>query len=178
MISSGTVNVLAAAKDGLNVDCFSMTGGVLNVSGTSGDGLDGDQGAINISGGTISVVCTSDDVKGIGCDSTLTISGGTVNVTVSGKQSKAVKSKENIFISGGGIILNAEGTIELEEVGSGYDPSYCTGIKAGGNLNVSGGTIFVTCPSTNAGGHAISVDGDITVSDGKLTLTATGSCAT
>lgn len=178
VISSGTVNVLAAAKDGLNVDCFSMTGGVLNVSGTSGDGLDGDQGAINISGGTVSVVCTSDDVKGIGCDSTLTISGGTVNVTVSGKQSKAVKSKENIFISGGGIILNAEGTIELEEVGSGYDPSYCTGIKAGGNLNVSGGTIFVTCPSTNAGGHAISVDGDITVSDGKLTLTATGSCAT
>lgn len=50
---------------------------MLNVSGTSGDGLDGDQGAINISGGTVSVVCTSDDVKGIGCDSTLTISGGT-----------------------------------------------------------------------------------------------------
>ncbi len=176
-VTSGTVNVLTAVKDGLNVCGFNMTGGTLNVTNSNGDGIDGDEAYVAISGGNITVNCSADDVKGLACDSTLSITGGTVNITVSGDQSKGIKSGENIVISGGTTTVNATGSLVLETSGSGYDPSYCSGIKADGTLTVSGGTTTVVCPSSNAGGKAISCDGDITITDGTLTLTASGSCA-
>lgn len=176
-VTSGTVNVLTAVKDGLNVCGFVMTGGTVNVTNPNGDGIDGDEAYVDISGGNITINCSADDVKGLACDSTLTISGGTVNITVSGDQSKGIKSGENIFITGGTNTINATGSVVLESSGSGYDPAYCSGIKADGNVSVSGGTTTVVCPSTNAGGKAISCDGDINISAGTLNLTASGSCA-
>ncbi len=177
-VTSGTINVLTAVKDGLNVCGFNMTGGTLNVTNPNGDGIDGDEAFINISGGNITVNCTAADVKGLACDSTLTISGGVVNVTVSGDQSKGVKTKENMFITGGTLTVNANGSVVLEELGSGYDPSYCSGIKVEGELSISGGTTTVTCSSANAGGKAISCDGDVDISNGTLVLSALGACAT
>ena len=174
-IISGNINVLTAVKDGMNVDNFIMSGGTVNVT-SLGDGVDGDQGYIFISGGTLTITCNSDDVKGLGCDSTLTISGGTVNITVNGDQSKGIKTKENLIISGGNITVNANGTVVMEALGSGYEPSYCTGLKASGYMYMVGGTVTVTCPSTNDGGKAISTDGDIIIYGGSLNLTAAGSC--
>lgn len=175
-VNGGTINVLTAAKDGMNVDCFVMNGGTVSVTNPNGDGIDGDQGSIGIYGGTVTVNCTADDVKGICCDSTLTLAGGTVTVTVTGNQSKAIKTKGNLVVSGGIINVNANGTLVLEAAGSGYDPSYCTGMKAGGNILFVSGQTTITCPSVNAGGKAVSADNDIIVSGGTLDLTATGAC--
>lgn len=174
-VLDGNINVLGAVKDGMNVDNFIMSGGNVTVT-SSGDGIDGDQGYIDISGGTLSIVCTTDDVKGLCCDSTLTISGGTVNVTVSGNQSKAIKTKQSLAISDGTVEVHANGSVVMETSGNGYDPSYCTGFKVGGNMTVSGGNITVVCPSTNSGGKAISCDGDLYVSGGNMVLSSTGAC--
>ena len=175
-VNGGTVNVLTAIKDGMNVDNFIMNSGTVSVTNPNGDGIDGDQGHIGIYGGSVTVNCTAADVKGLCCDSTLTIAGGTVTVTVTGEQSKAVKTKGNLVVSGGVVDINANGTVALTSAGSGYDPSYCTGMKVGGNALFISGQTTVTCPSTNAGGKAVSADGNITVSGGTLNLTATGSC--
>ena len=175
-VQSGTINVLTAASDGIHGVGVNITGGTVNVTNPNGDGIDGDEGAIEISGGEITVNCSANDVKGISCDSTLTISGGTVNVTVSGDQSKGFKTKENMFVTGGEITVNANGSVVLEEIGSGYDPSYCTGVKTSGDFTISNGTLTIVCPSSNAGGHGISTDGDCNVMGGTLHITATGSC--
>ncbi|MBO7630339.1 MAG: carbohydrate-binding domain-containing protein, partial [Bacteroidales bacterium] len=175
-VQSGTINVLTAASDGIHGVGVNITGGTVNVTNPNGDGIDGDEGAIEISGGEITVNCSANDVKGISCDSTLTISGGTVNVTVSGDQSKGFKTKENMFVTGGEITVTANGSVVLEEIGSGYDPSYCTGVKTSGDFTISNGTMTIVCPSSNAGGHGISTDGDCNVMGGTLHITATGSC--
>lgn len=177
-VDGGTVRVLTAVKDGMNVDNFIMNGGSVYITNANGDGLDGDQGYIGIYGGSLTVNCSAADAKGICCDSTLTIGGGTVEVTVSGDKSKGLKTKENFVMRSGSLTVNATGSVVLETAGSGYNPSYCTGIKADGNVQVIGGQLTVTCPSGNAGGKAISTDGNINIGGGTLTLTATGTCTT
>lgn len=172
-MNSGTVNVLTAVKDGMNVDDFLIYGGTVNVTNPNGDGIDGDQGMVAVYGGSITVVCTAEDAKGICCDSTITISGGSVNVTVSGNQSKGLKSGGNMTITDGETTVNANGTLVITN----YDPSYCSGVKVGGNLLMTGGVLTSTCSSANAGGKAVNVDGNITVSGGTLTLSAPGNCA-
>lgn len=174
-IKSGNIHILTAKKDGFNVDNYIQRGGNVTVTGR-GDGIDGDQGYIDISGGSITINCTADDVKGLGCDSTITISGGTINITVSGDQSKGIKAKSDMYVTAGDIIIHANGSHVLEASGSGYDPSYCTGFKVGGNLIVSGANTTITCPDGNAGGRAISCDGNISIDCGRLNLTATGTC--
>lgn len=174
-IKSGNINILTAQKDGFNVDDFVMSGGTVNVN-SLGDGIDGDKGYISISGGHITINCASDDVKGLGCDSTITINGGTINVTISGNQSKGIKTKQTLTILGGNTTVNALGAIVLTQVGLGYEPSYCTGIKTGSDFVMANGLLTVVCPETNAGGKAISSDMDILISGGTLNLTATGEC--
>lgn len=172
-MNSGTVNVLTAVKDGMNVDDFVMYGGTVNVTNPNGDGIDGDQGLVEINGGTVSVNCTADDVKGICCDSSFTVTGGNITVTVSGDQSKGLKSSGNMTFLGGETTVNANGTIVITN----YEPSYCTAIKVGGTLMMVSGTVTATCASSNAGGKAVSADGDIIVSGGVMNLTAQGNCA-
>lgn len=222
-VSGGTINILTAVKDGMNVDNFVMDGGTVNVTNPNGDGIDADQGYINITAGTITINCSGNDVKGICCDSTLTISGGnitialsgydskgiksdsamfinggtieitstgdtckgiscnstltitdgTANITVAGLASKGIKTDGNLVVNGGNTTVNANGTVYIAN----YEPSYCTGVKVDGMMRMLSGSLTATCASTNAGGKAISADGNIMVSGGTLSLTAQGSCA-
>lgn len=201
-ILGGTLQVLGAVKDAMNVDNFVMIEGQVSVTG-DGDGIDADQGYIRISGGDITVNCPADGAKGLACDSTLRMTGGmlsivmdgadakgiksgqgvyfgggTQDITVTGIQSKGIKCASNMSIAGGSLRVIAGGTLELEVSGNGYDPSYCTGIKVDGALTVSGGDVTVLCDSTNAGGRAISVDGFSNITGGRLNLQSFGSCAT
>ena len=200
MILGGTVTVdgQSTTGDAMNVDDFVMQDGALTVT-SLGDGIDGDQGHIQVSGGTINITCTSAGVKGMGCDSTINIGGGNItinmsgadskgisgnsniyitdgthNITVTGNQSKGIKADQNIVINGGSTTVNANGTY----VASAGEISYCTGIKADGQVVINDGTVNVTCSSTNAGGKCISADGNITVAGGNITLSALGGSGT
>lgn len=173
---AGVVNVLTAAKDGVHTDDFVMDGGRLTIS-SLGDGIDGDKGYVEINNGTIVVNCTSADAKGISCDSIVVVNGGLIEVTCSGNQSKCIKSGQDIYINGGDITLNANGSVEMVEAGNGYDPSYCTGIKSNANIEMNGGKTTINCASTNAGGKGMNADGNVTLNNGLLNITAEGSCA-
>ena len=174
-MNSGNIVVASAVADGIHCDWFVMNNGTLQIT-ASGDGIDGDEGYVEINGGSITVNVATADSKGIKCDSTVTVNGGTLHITASGDQSKALKSGRNMYIHGGEIVINATGTYVSETTTDGVDLSYCTGIKVGGDLFVTGGTTTVTCPSSNAGGKAVSSAGNITITDGVLNLTATGAC--
>ena len=200
IIMNGTVNVYGQSTtgDAMNVDDFVMQDGSLTVT-SLGDGIDADQGYLQVSGGTINITCTSQGVKGMGCDDNITIGGGNItinmsgadskgisgnrhvyitdgthNITVTGNQSKGIKADTNLVINGGSTTVNANGTYVL----SSGNISYCTGIKTNFNTVISGGTVNIICSTSNAGGKCISADGNVTITDGNITLSALGNSGT
>ncbi len=201
-ILDGAINILGAAKDGMNVDNFIMWGGSINVTNTDGDCIDGDQGYILIKGGTLNLSSSAKKASALVCDSVMEIFGGnitiilggkdtkalkggmdiyvtdgTTHITVSGDQSKAIKCSGDFYMMGGMLDITASGNVVLEESGSGYDPSYCTGIKTDGNITITDGSLTVICPETNNGGKALSASGDITIAGGSINLTTIGGAA-
>ncbi|MBN1199440.1 MAG: carbohydrate-binding domain-containing protein [Bacteroidales bacterium] len=100
----------------------------------SGDGIDGDEGEVMISGGTVEIEVPGDACKGIKTDLAINLNGGTVN------------------------ILNS-GDAVLEASGAGYDPSYCTAVKSDDDIVVNGAT--VTIESTGMAGKGFSADDGI-----------------
>lgn len=198
---AGTVNVLSAKKDGMNVDCFVMEGGNINIS-NSDDGIDGDQGYVLINGGNInislqgsssaitcdstltingghfSLTLTGDDAKGLKSKQSVAINGGNLEIETSGNISKGIKATGNVVITGGNLEITASGSTLLTEAGQGYEASYCTGIKADGDLSILNGIVTINCPATNEGGKGISTDGNVNLAGGLLTITAEGPCGT
>lgn len=175
VINGGNIMVTSAVKDGIHAkDGFTMTGGTVVIA-ADGDGIDGDEAFVDISGGSITTNNPEDDVKGIACDSTLTISGGTLDITVAGDQSKGLKSKQALTLSGGSITIHTSGNAVLEASGSGFDPSYCTAIKSDVAVTISGAEITIV--STGLAGKAISSDTDILITDGSVNVTCSGNGA-
>ena len=170
-LKNATINVTSAVGDGISCNqYFLMESGTITISGTQDDGIQCDLDGDTSTGETIG---HEDEDSG-----NIYLKGGTVNITCSSAATKGFKCAGDMFISGGDITVNANGTLVLEQANNGYSPSYCTGIKTGGNLTISDGTVNITCPSGNAGGHGISTDADCLISGGTVTVTATGTCAT
>lgn len=174
-MNSGTVIVPVALSDGIHCEDFLQTGGSISISNTTGDGVDAGSTA-TMQNGALTVNTAGADVKGLKA-TTITVDGGSTNVTVSGAQSKALKAGL-VTINAGTLDITASGNVVMVADGSGYDPSYCTGIKSDGNIVVNGGTTTVTCTSTNNGGRGLSSDGDILINGGTLTANTAGNGAT
>lgn len=158
-VSGGTINVLTAVKDGLNVDNFVISGGSVNITNPNGDGIDADQGYIDVQGGSLVINCAGNDVKGLCCDSTLTISGGSVRIALTGADSKGLKSDSAMTIAGGSVSITSTGDT-------------CKGISCNSTLFITDGTVEVTV--SGAASKCIKTDGDFIVSGGTTTLHANG----
>lgn len=135
--------------------------GSIAVTSHFANGLQGKRGVI-VNGGNVSVAVTADTRKGIKSDYDFVMNGGTVSVTASGS-----------------VAIDTSADYE-----TGYDFSYCTGIKSGdiddgsvGNIIVNGGSLSVTCPASNAGGRCLSSDYNIVFNGGSTVLTTAGSGA-
>lgn len=175
---SGTITVTGAYSDGLHADYFQIYGGTINVTANSA-GLDGDTGYIDITGGNITVNTSQDDGKSIKCDSVITISGGTITLTVSGAQAKGLKAGQSVVLSGGDIHITASGATVLNQLSTGYEPSYCSGIKSDNSVFINDGTnLTIDCTNSNNGGKGISADGLITINGGVVNVTTAGNGAT
>jgi len=176
LISGGNIIVPSAGKDGIHSKgMFGCYNGNIQTN-TSGDGIECELGNLNISGGNITTVNTVADTKGITCDYDMTISGGIISQTVSGNQAKGLRAKQSMLLTGGKIKITTSGDAVLTALGSGFDPSYCTGIKASTGLVISGSEIEVT--SNGVGNKAISSDASLTINSGLITIIATGNGAT
>ena len=170
--------------------------GTLNVSTTAAaaKGIKGD-GDMNISGGDINVTTTgngawdSEDLEtkasaGLSSDGNMTISGGTITLVSSGSGGKGAKCDGNLTISGGTIDVKTTGGLFYSNQGSSEDHNFtgntdnidsslyssAKGIKADGNIDISGGTISVSTEGYNAEG--IESKAVMTISDGTVTVNA------
>lgn len=201
---TGTVNItsdgdaLSASTDAIIVDgnLTAVTGdsgsssgsakgikGLVNVIVESGtidltcaDNAIHSKGNIAVNGGSLTINTTADGNDGIKSGSLLTISGGTMNITVEGNQSKALKADEKMTLNGGDITIKANGDVLLEASGSGYEVSYCTGIKSNGDLIIDGSTINITC--SGIAGKGVSTDGNFSIASGYLKVNTTGNGST
>jgi len=173
-MTAGNVTIAGAASDGVHSEGFTMNGGSLKVNATDGDGIDAGSSAITINDGTINVISTADDVKGIKTDDSVFVNGGTIVVSVAGAQSKGIKGAEKVAFTGGATTVTSSGAMVREALGSGWDAKYCTGISSDYNIYITGGTITAINTSTNNGGRCISADSSVYVYGGTLNLTTNG----
>lgn len=98
------------------------------------------------------------------------VAGGLVYANVSSTAGKCIKTDLHAEIAGGKLLLNTSGdaTYDADE----KDTSSSAGIKADGNVIISGGTH--TMKSTGSGGKGINAGGTISISGGETTITTTG----
>jgi trimeric autotransporter adhesin len=171
-IEGGKLTVTAAAKDGIHAnDGIRITDGTVVVA-SSGDGLDGGNGPILVSGGSVTAWNTSADARGIVSDSVVSVSGGVLDLTVSGDRSRGIQAGTDMTLNGGSVTVRNSGGASLAASGSGFEPTYCTGLRAGGRILLSGTAVTVT--STGTAGRGLSADGDILVTGGSVNLSTSG----
>ena len=172
--TTGSINVIGAEGDGIHAgQYFKMNGGSVTVSGVKGDGIQGEatqegddfDGQVILRGGTLNVSVTERDVAAIKCDSLINLSGGNITLNTTGDGNKGLKSKDEILIKGGEISITQSGKYIVEN----NDPGYVVGIKASGNLDISGGTIVIN--NTAEAGKGISADGDLNIIEDETSPT-------
>ena len=118
----------------------------------------GSDGNVSISGGSLDLTATGGGGKGISCDGDLTFNQG--NLTV---------------LTEGGVLAYVNGTLNQNYTGNTdrIDSDYKSspkGVKVDGNVNINGGTIFVT--TSGNGGEGIESKAVLTINDGNVKVRA------
>jgi len=141
-IADGTF-AISSGDDGMHADAeLAVTDGTIDIT-KSYEGLEG--AAIDISGGTISLVASDDGLNAAGGADSSSIGGR------AGQNGFDTDTSASITISGGSITIDASGD----------------GIDSNGDLTVSGGTIYVSGP-TDSGNGALDYAGTGTITGGVL----------
>ena len=172
-----------------------LQGGTINltITATAAKGIKA-EGDMKISGGSINVETTGNgtyeitdnviDTKAASClsaDGNMTISGGTINLSSSGSGGKGAKCDGALTISGGDITISTTGGMYFydgttEEHNSTkdtdkYDSNYYSspkGMKAEGNVDITGGSITVSTSGYN--GEGIESKAIMTIDGGVITI--------
>lgn len=196
-----TVGVTGISAKGIKADGdITFAGGTTNIN-CSGDIeiVDGDpsyctavksKAAVNISGGSLTIVNSSAGGKGISADGDINITGGTINATTSGNGAKytdatgatdsysaaCIKSDGNITILGGDITCESKGTAgkgisaDLEMViGDETNSPNITVKTSGAKFLVSGSGMN----ADYANPKLVKCEGNMTINNGHLVLTGT-----
>ena len=201
-VRSGNINVLAAAKDGINTNEMFRVGRMTSAAPTininaTGDGIDCGKGNILIEAGDITVntiddgiVTSYEEFTDATIDPSITIRGGFVKVNTTGEKGMAIKSNANYTQTGGTIQVSTKGNgskainsekdaaftggklTAIVEGAVSSDSSSTAGIKCTGNLTITDGTIGINCSGTGA--KAINADGNVVIDNGTITLLSTG----
>ncbi len=171
-INEGNITITSAVRDGINVnDGFFMNGGTVDIK-SNGDGIDAGEGYINITGGTVKILNTANNQSAIKADGIINITGGDLNITVQGNQSKGIKSKQSVTFENCSVNIITSGGAVLNPSGSGFDPSYCTAIKA--DLDVVITSSEITIAAGGPAGRGISCDRNLIFNSGSLGITSSG----
>ena len=159
---NGTLNVIGNTKHAIKSgDYISVKNLTLNVTKAAGDGISCNE-YFQMKSGTVTISGVADD--GIQCDLDGTTSTGETT-------DHEDEDSGNIYLEGG--TLNVTVTAAASK-----------GVKAAGDMKVSGGDITVTTTGNGAydsdeqdakGCCGLKADGNMTISGGTLTLKSTGS---
>ena len=193
-IKSGTITLSGIGDDGIQCDLGGTTS-----TGITTDHEDEDTGNIYISGGTVKVAVTAAAAKGIKADGDMYITDGVVTATTSGGgawDSDDLKTKACAGLSADGNIAISGGTLTLTSTGAGgkgisgdgtfvVSDSAVITVKTSGQAVVasSTGTISTVSNSSTLDRYStnyksspkgIKIDGAITISGGKISITTSG----
>ena len=143
---------------------LTINGGNFNID--SADDAVHSNASVVINGGTFEIASGDD---GFHADETLTVASGTINITESYEGLEGLQ----INISGGDIKqaanddgLNAAGGTDSSGMsGPRGGDQFGGGSSANGNINISGGTVYV-----NASGDGLDSNGTLTISGGTTTV--------
>ena len=175
-IEDGTLTVTVTADAAKGVKCegdMRISGGDITVKTSGGGVWDssklktkasaclGADGAMTISGGTLSLTSTGAGGKGLNVDGALYMKGGTTTISTSGNA---------VVASSTGTLSVVTSSQQLDKYESDYKSSP-KGIKADGAITISDdAVIYVT--TTGAGGEGIESKTSITITGGQTTVNA------
>ncbi|MCD8338063.1 MAG: carbohydrate-binding domain-containing protein, partial [Lachnospiraceae bacterium] len=162
-IEGGTIAVDAVNNGIKGKDSVTILGGMITVT-AGGDGIKSDDdsgedyGVVTIENGEIQIECGGD---GIQAETVLTISGGTIQITSGGGSAEAGTASATSMSDGWGGFFSGW---DMED----EDTESMKGIKAGSEMQITGGTILVDSydDSIHSNGTITILDGSITVSSG------------
>ena len=125
------------------------------------------EGTVLISDGVLTLNTYDHGIKS---DGAMDITGGTINFTVTGAASKAIKPDGDLHITGGTISGTVSGG------GESYSDQTVSGaacLKGKANCIIDGGTFDLK--ATGAGGKGMNFNGTLTINNGNIKVTTTGS---
>jgi hypothetical protein len=183
VVKSGQLTVTAKDDAIRGKDYVIVKGGTITAT-AQGNGLKSDNesdataGYVSVEGGSTTIVSKGD---GLQAKTDVTVSAGTLKITAGDAANtttvaKGIKSGGAVTLSGGTVNVTVLGNLVLTAESSGYDPSYCIGVKSETAINVSGAD--VTIVNATAGGKGLSADTNINVTGGSLNITTSGKGAT
>lgn len=157
-------------------DDFQMKGGALTITAQD-DGIRG-KDSVEITGGTLKIRCGGDGIRtSNGKKGNIAISGGDIVVESTGD---ALQAAGDLSVSGGSFRLKSGGgyqeSLQQKQSGGGFfgsrggaqnsgDTISAKGIKADGNIAISGGTFLLDCLD-----DALHADENIAVSGGRFRI--------
>ena len=183
----GTLNIVGNAKHAIKAgEYISIKNATINITSAEGDGISCNQYFL-MESGTVNISGTADD--GIQCDldgetstgmtinhededsGNVYISGGNITINCSALAAKGIKSVGDVYISDTPII-------NITTTGSGMwdttdlEAKAACGLNADGNIDISGGNITLT--ATGSGGKGMSCDNILTITGGDITVSTSG----
>ena len=170
-VNGGTVEIANAASDAIHCDEFEMKGGSVIVDECTNDCIDASK-PVSITGGSLKLASTSDDMKGINAGSTVSIKGGTIDMELAGKAAKGIKTDEYEVLVDSAANLNIDLTGTSYYIVAGSDTSFSAGIKSDGAVTLAGGT--TTISNSGAAGKGIKANGNVSLTGGTNTINTTG----
>ena len=196
LMESGAITLSGIGDDGLQCDIEdTATGSTGQTTNHEGE----DSGNVYISGGTITVSVSAAAAKCIKAEGDVFVTGGTINATTTGGgawDSDELKTKSCAGLSADGNIAISGGTLNLSSTGAGgkgisgdgtfaVSDSAAITISTSGNAVVassSGSLSVVTSSSTldrygtnyKSSPKGIKIDGAVTISGGKISITTSG----
>lgn len=151
----------------------------INILGAKKDGINCNQyflmesGNITINGTDddgIQVSFKDDSNREAEDTGTFTMKGGKINVSASATAAKAIKTDGDFVVTAGEITAVASGAGSWDTTNKKTKASSC--ISVDGNVNISGGSFSLT--ATAGGGKGISADGLLKITGGTFDITTTG----
>lgn len=196
LMQSGAITLSGIGDDGLQCDIEDTTTGS---TGQTTDHEGEDSGNIYISGGTINVSVSAAAAKGLKAEGDAYITGGTINATTTGGgswDSDELKTKACAGLSADGNIAISGGTLTLTSTGAGGkgisgDGTFVVSDSAVITVNTSGQAVVASSTGTistvsnsktlehystnyKSSPKGIKIDGAITITGGKVSVTTSG----
>lgn len=159
--SFGTLNILKAAADGLHVkQYYQQNGGTVVIENVGDDGLQ----------------CSVDDPTDADDTGSVFLQGGSLTITTPSTASaaKGIKAEGAVIVnnekSETTVLITTQGTQENDTDASEYN--VCAAISTDSTYTQTAGIVTLKC--TGTAGRGLKADGDITISGGTFSATTSG----